>query len=483
MTWAKNNSIFILTVVLVMSALVNRGGGQENDSPSPAPWTVMIYGGVDSSAEGHIMPHLRSLASLSAEGQRGEVLLLVDRAHGHSEDDQILGENFEDTRLFHLKNGKWRRVSGGAEFPEIDLQSNFEANSGDAKTLRKFIRFGKAFAPASKYALIVFGHGHCRSVCPDITSPCEERDEIDDPLYVAEMTEVLSESESVDLTWFDVCSFGAIENAYQLRPGTGRFSTKAMLATPPISSPAPMSAILKDTGIVGRSTADKKLPADGISFGRVAIQLMQPHFKKAGIHGYKESWGCYDLAAVETVKRSVDQLAVALAENNSKEVAERIRGEGKKGLAMNYMHRRKGTPRMWVVSPHFDLYDLASRFSESEDLAEAVRSRAKDVTKAVDRFVDASFGGSLYKGFEPGKNGVFIVFPDGDAVWRDKPQWAAFQWYHPDDRGSMRYAFGKYAWCADGAIRGNGVVENWFELMDFWFDTNTDDGGVNSYRW
>jgi clostripain len=484
MTWTKSNLIISLTVVCAIPALTSRlSSGQQNNSRNSSPWTVMIYGGVDSSSEGHIMPHLRSLGLLSSEGQRGEVILLIDRAPGHSEDDKLLGENFEDTRLFQLKNGNWHRVSGGAEFPEIDLQSKFEANSGDAQTLRKFIGFGKTFAPAKKYALIVFGHGDCRSVCPDITSPSAQRDEIDDPLYVAEITEVLSDSESVDLIWFDVCSFGAIENAYQLRPGAGRFSTQAMLATPPISSPAPMSAILKEAGILGRSTADKDLPTDGVAFGKVAVELMQQRLKTAGFSGYKESWGCYDLTAVEAVKQSVDQLAVALAEGNSKEVAERIRGEGKRPLTMNYMHKGKDTPRMWVVSPHFDLYDLASRFSESEEVTEAVRSRAKDVMTTVDRFVVASLGGSLYKGFEGGKNGVYIVFPDGDASWRDKPQWAAFDWYHPDDRGHIRYAFGKYAWSADGAIRNNGVVENWFELMDSWFDTNNTDGGVNSYRW
>ncbi|MGI9519678.1 MAG: clostripain-related cysteine peptidase [Pirellulaceae bacterium] len=484
MIWTRNHLMIGLTAVLVIPALTTRpGNAQEDNSGDQTPWTVLIYGGVDSSSEEHIMPHLQSLELLSSEGQRGEVLLLIDRTPGHSEDYKLLGENFEDTRLFQLKNGNWHRVSGGAAFPEIDLESKFEANSGDAQTLRKFIAFGKTFAPAEKYALIVFGHGDCRSVCPDVSSPDEEHDEFDDPLYVAEMTEVLGESESVDLIWFDVCSFGSIENAYQLRPGTGQFSTAAMLATPPASSPAPMGEILEEAGILGRSMADKDVPADGVSFGRVAVELMQQRLEQAGLGSFRESWGCYDLSTAEAVKQSVDQLAVALAEGNSKDIAERIRGEDRRPLVMNYMHRGKGSPRMWVVSPHFDLYDLASRFSRSEECTEAVRSRARDVMTTVDRFVVASLGGRSYRDFEPGKNGVFIVFPDGDALWRDQPQWATFDWYNPDDRGSIRYAFGKYAWCADGAIRGNGAVENWFELMDSWFDANDTHGGVNNYRW
>ena len=164
----------------------------------------------------------------------------------------------------------------------------------------------------------MFGHGDCRSVCPDITSPNTERNEFDDPLYVAEMTEVIEDTESVDLIWFDVCSFAAIENAYQLRPGTGRFSTNAMLATAPISNPAPMSDILEAAGMLGPTTAEQQLPADGVSFGRVAIELMQQHLKKAFFRGTKESWVCYDLTAVETVKETVDQLAVALSKGDTK---------------------------------------------------------------------------------------------------------------------------------------------------------------------
>ena len=167
----------------------------------------------------------------------------------------------------------------------------------------------------------------------------------------------------------------------------------------------------------------------------------------------------------------------------AKEAAERIRGEGSKPLTMNYLHASKGTPLMWVVSPHFDLYDLAKRFAESVDFSPEVRSRAEVVMQAVDRLVVDSAAGRRYKGFEAGKNGVFIVFPDGDGLWKEKPQWATFGWYHPGDRSNYRYSYGKYAWHNDGATPGNDVVENWFELMDSWFDNNDEEGGVNAYRW
>ena len=48
-----------------------------------------------------------------------------------------------------------------------------------------------------------------------------------------------------------------------------------------------------------------------------------------------------------------------------------------------------------------------------------------------------------------------------------------------------RNGYGRYAWCLDGAEASNGEVENWFELMDAWFDDATDDspGGANGYAW
>jgi hypothetical protein len=32
-------------------------------------------------------------------------------------------------------------------------------------------------------------------------------------------------------------------------------------------------------------------------------------------------------------------------------------------------------------------------------------------------------------------------------------------------------------------VRGDRVVQNWFELLDAWFDADDDRGGVNGWRW
>ena len=75
----------------------------------------------------------------------------------------------------------------------------------------------------------------------------------------------------------------------------------------------------------------------------------------------------------------------------------------------------------------------------------------------------ASFGMSGYKGFEAGKNGVYIVLPSGTPGC-----WQRFGWYTPVN-GTAK-ARGGLSFLRDGATPGNGTVENWFELLDSWFN-------------
>ncbi|HJT79166.1 MAG TPA: alpha/beta fold hydrolase [Gemmataceae bacterium] len=73
---------------------------------------------------------------------------------------------------------------------------------------------------------------------------------------------------------------------------------------------------------------------------------------------------------------------------------------------------------------------------------------------------------------------------DRDAAYQGKRHWKRCRWYTPPADRRNRKVYGRRAWCLDGAIPGNGVVENWFELLDSWYDTiNDETGGLNGYRW
>ncbi len=457
--------------------------GQSSERELGNCWTIIIYAGVDSSAESHVMPHLEELAAQSKAGKSCEVILFIDRGPGNSDDANVLGENFDDARLFRLGDGRWQRMKGGVDFPEITLESFYEANSGDAETLRKFIKCCKRISPSEHYALVLFGHGDCRSVCPDESEGNAERKERDDPLYSAEITDQLSDTESVDLLWVDACAFGGIENACQFRKKEGRFWATAMLASPPSGDPAPMSKILTDARLLGNKARPEGQPKDAVEFGRSSINSIRAHYRKNPFRAFRESWAVYDLTACDKVKQSLDQLSVLLFQGDNKEIVEDIRGSGKNPVSLNHMRKRQDVALMWVVSPHFDLFDLASRIADSSELDWSIRNAATELARSVEAMVVDSYAGSAYKDFQPGKNGVFVVFPDGDAIFRDELQWAAFQWYHPEKQIGKRYAYGSYDWCSDGASPGNRKVENWFELMDYWFDRDDDFGGVNSYRY
>src|SRR5262249_28325617 len=112
---------------------------------------------------------------------------------------------------------------------------------------------------------------------------------------------------------------------------------------------------------------------------------------------------------------------------------------------------------------YVDLYDLCRRVAGSNRVPEPVRSAATDILKNLQGFMISSFGMSGYKQFEAGKNGVFIVLPAG------RPNcWKHYRWYTPI-RGD-RENYGNWSFLKDGATPGNRVVENWFELLESWFN-------------
>jgi len=455
----------------------------------------MIYGGVDSTAESYILPQLAALKKASRSPILGEVVLLMDRVKGDSKDKKILGADFDDTRLFRLGEGAWERVEGGAEFPEITLTSTFEANTGDPRTLKKFIRFAKREFPAKRNALLLFGHGESRSACPDTSSECADSGEFEDPLFTAEITEGLTQREAVDLLWVDVCSFAGIENAYQFRPGPDRFHAQVLLSCASLSSPAPMARVLRQCGII-QSPKGHEVAPSAAAFGKAALDAIADSLGQrtpVTQRVERESWGSYDLGKAEAVKLAVDRMAVSITEADGRQVVEDIRGWGDpmqgrahelaaaQPLSLNYLYPKD--PLRSMMSAHFDLYDLARRVRDDQRLSQAIREAAADVARNVDAMVLASVGMDDYVGFEPGRHGLYIVFPGNVAEIGGSPVWSFFRWYHPFDQRSLRAAFGNYDWCRDGAAPGNGRVENWFELLDSWFDIDDPSGGMNFYRW
>lgn len=454
-------------------------------APSPTPlednaWTILVYGAADNDSEESFCPDMADLMDgLGAPGLT--VLGFVDRSPHYSTNGRALKADFADARLFRFTPDGAVPVEGGAAFPEIRTGAEFEANSGDAATVARAIRWAKEAAPAKHYAVLFYSHGNGSSWCPDETS--------NDSLYPAELSEVLEERDSLDLVVFDVCSMAGIENAYEWRPQAGRFGVDVVVATPMAGFPFPWM------GVFGRLGEGELAPAalTPERFGRLVVEETERSRKAELEHGgvppqlvpmvEGEAMACLDLAQAAAVKEQVDRLAVALgAWDAARETLELLVGPSEDPRAMHYMMDGEAG---WLTMPYFDLFDLTERLAVS-DAPAPVREAADAVQSAVDAMVLSSYGLAKYDrygGFEAGRHGLYLVFPDGDEPdTRHARRWGRFNWYHPQ-RQSEGESYGSYAWCRDGATPGNGKIENWFELLDAWYDVADDTGGLNGYRY
>ena len=453
-------------------------------------WTIFFYGAGDGG-EKSMMRTLGRVKEGFVEGQGVEIVALADRSGAYADGKGVFGENFKGARLYRFAGGRAERLDGGREFPEVTKTSEYDVDMGDADTLKKFVRFGKARYPARCYALIFFGHGCGAYFCPDETHG--------NALQPAKVSAVLTREDSVDLVVLDACAMGGIEVAYQWRPGNGGFEASVMVASPTLGDALPYDRILAALRGPPRPRKDQGpgVPAPGreldpaaltpLAFGRRIVAETEAH-RREEIGRERmyacEAWACYDLTQAGPVKKAVDALAVELARTDgAKQLLGKVRGTGTKPVAMHYMDA-ENLEKAWAYTPFFDLYDLARRVREGDALPAGVKDKAGDVMRAVGKFVVGSFGQRQYPGFEPGKNGVSILLPDGDAVYQGKRHWEHCRWYTPLPDGRTKQVYGRLSWCKDGATPGNRVVENWFELLDSWYDTTNDEtGGLNGYRW
>lgn len=458
-------------VSLILAAALSVPPAAGSLPPAAEPdWTVVFYGASDNDSEQSFVPDMADLIAASRTAPGAQFLFLVDRSPRHSERVGAFEEDFDDTRLFHAALGVVTRLDVGLLGLGGEDGAPLEADTGTAETLAATLRFARERYPARHTALVFYSHGGGYSFCPDETSG-------DSRLYTAELSEALGEELSVDLLVFDVCSMAAVENAYQWRPGNGRFSARYMVATPNAGFPFPWPRIVAGLG------AGDGPPLAPEAFGRRIVAqsevqrregLSQAPHMASEIE--REAMACLDLGRAATVKQAVDRLAVALAAGDAKEALEALRGDDELLFTMHYMLPE---PERWERMPYFDLFDLARRvvlaasvFHEASVLA------AEEVLQATDALVVESFGLGAYEGFEPGKNGVHLTFPDGDSRGASGTHWSRMRWYGPD-RQLEGDAYGAYAWCRDGATRDDGVVQNWFELLDRWFDGA---GDTNGYR-
>jgi clostripain len=470
MTYNCEKSIAHLGASLLIAVVTSTAVGQTKSSGAPAnsaqtqrPWTILIYGAVDNSAD---MPFIAFVNKVrrSIDNDPGmELLVLIDRSQKHPKRTTFLSEDFNSTRLYRVRKASVERLSGGAQLPEITTDKEVKINSADARNVGRFIAWGKANYPAKRYALMIYSHANGKSMCP------VER--TGDWMGIPELTEKVGAQERVDFLALELCNMGGIEIAYQWRPGNGGFEADVLLAIPNAGPPLDWDRAFARIRTPGheskKGAALDPATMTAADFGRLVIEegyRGRLAANKSGPPMSHEAAGCYDLHHAADVKKAVDTLARELAGvTAAKSVVLELRGSEKDG-AIRYSRD----------SSNVDIYDLCRRITGCDRLQTPARESARQVMEAVERFMIASFGMKAYRGFEPGKNGVYIVLPSGQPGC-----WKEFRWYTPV-AGSGK--LGRWSFLGDGATPGNGKVKNWFELMNSWFDESNESSGAKGHR-
>lgn len=443
-------------------------------------WTIMYYAVGSNSSEIDLMNDVSEMM----QGKRSdayEIILLIDRTEGYSEDAETLGENFYDTRLYRIQKDSYEELSGGDQMPMIRTNTSFDANMGDANTLKQFIRFCKSNYPAKHYMLIARSHGSGVGMCPDAESGVMDR------LYPGEIRDQLTNDESVDILGLDVCSMAGLENLYEWRPSPDKFSADYIVSS------APLSAAWAYDHLFGRlGNENNGGPLDDNHFGGGREYYLDPNtmspyqFSKLLIEEIYDSqrwssWGLFDNTKIGKVKNAIDVLSRQLVQENDEVVLRLIE------QSIGYHHNTSEIDELALLrSPYVDAYDFFKKISEHSSMSATTRSLAGKVCQAIDELVIDSYYGRGYfpstTAFHEGENGVYLVLPQGKKIYSQSGSsfWSHMDWLHPDDKKGS-YAYGFYDWCSDGAVRGNRTVDNFYEYLDYLFENKGED--VNNYKW
>jgi len=483
----------LISALLPFLAVPQTAPPAESVARAERPWTLLVYGAADNNADGPILEFLDSVRSALDNDPGMELILFIDRSEEFSNDARSLGEDFTGARIYRLRKDSAELLDADDYFPGMSADGPYEVDSADPENIARFVRFGKERFPAKHTGLMIYSHADGCTMCPD--------EESGRSMNIPELTDFVEEGESVDFLALELCNMGGLEIAYQWRPGNGGFSADVLVAIPNAGPPLDWDRAFRRIRSEGHAAPVEA--SEGADFtplfdpatltpaefgclvveegerGRRAMAARHPDMAEMVGH---EAAACYDLRLAEDAKHAVDRWARILWKTDAKETLEGLRdGDAKTPPVLNYVRDNFGS------RPYVDAYALAERAAACEELAPQAREAAREVMAALDALVLGSFGMDELVGFTPGRHGIFLVFPDGDAEWvtpRSDRLWQELGWYTPLEGGHEGAPYGRWAFLADGAEPENGAVENWFELLDAWFDdTSESPGGLNRYAW
>lgn len=449
-------------------------------------WTVIVYLGAANNLEQDLLNNIEQMKA----GFNGgcNLLVLVDRGN-FSSNSSVLGERFIGTRLYRVIKDSAIRLYGDETFPELQEGKESNLNSGDAEVLKKLIRYCKKNYPANHYALMIGSHGGGSRSDFSTKSVVVDSDSGNDWIYTAEFTDVLERDDSVDLLALDACYMGNLEFIYQLSHKE-LFHAEYFVASPAAEWSYGWNYEKIFQRINGRRhyrTEEEEFISGGkeevyLSSRLTPLQfagiLVEEQYDYVRERKENQTLSCYTAEGVIRVKNQLDILAGLLKEE--RETMNSLRGTGRllQDETLHYFNSRN--VEEWVNYPFVDLYDMAKKMVASGSFPLETARQAEILASLVDEAVIYSFSGGYYSRAVRNTTGLSIFFPDGSRTYNGKRMWAYQCWYNavylPDYKPGTYY--GKLLFCIDNAVPNNGKVENWFELLDSWFDA---EGDTNYY--
>jgi hypothetical protein len=96
---------FVWTTLSTIGLAVTLDSARADEPVStPRPWSLLVYCAIDNNADGPCQEFLGTVRRAIDDDPSLDVVVLLDRSDGHSEESTLVGEDFTGCRLYRLKS-------------------------------------------------------------------------------------------------------------------------------------------------------------------------------------------------------------------------------------------------------------------------------------------------------------------------------------------------------------------------------------------
>jgi len=445
----------------------------ENFGPTES-WTFMIYMDADNNLEQYAIDDFTEIVrGLNGLGKPNiKVVVLIDRISGYN-DTNFLGEssNWDGARIYQMnQNNTFTKKTNGW------FTDGAEINMGDPNTLKNFINYCKTNYPSQHYALILWNHGGgarsrsygSSSERSSVKAVCWDDTNGRDCLYLDEVQQAVSQyfnsSNKLDFIGFDACLMATVEVAYEFRD-----LAKVMAGSMALEWGYGWDYKKLFQGMKDGSSND------AIELGKLVVK----QYKESTISQQTDqTQSAIDLSKIGALKTALDNLAVAIYNENKKSSIESLRD-----LAYHFYRDDEES----IDYPYYDIYSLCAKlYNNLIDISDNLKLKIKNVIDNLKSAVIAAYAGSKYGNYygvgSDVKRGLSIFFSRGNLTYNNLSHYAYQWWYTSEDTNAWRPGEHCYYGYIDFANSDtDGIVETWRELMEAWYDPGQSDNTPGKY--